>query len=73
MTGEDEFARLAYHCNLSQAVLRHLKLDIITEKKMWEPRMQPRLECRAKDPLASPVGAYQAMSGGGDFGLSKVR
>jgi hypothetical protein len=73
MSGEEELACLKAHLGeLSLAVLRQMKRDILAERNRGKPRLLPRIKSRAKDPMASPpVWANKAVpaGGGGDCGL----
>jgi hypothetical protein len=67
MSNEEELAFLRAHLGeLSAAVLRHLKWDILAEKKRRgeeKPRRPPKLKSRANDSLPSPVGANPVLLG----------
>jgi hypothetical protein len=68
MSGQEELAFLkdqVSESELSPAVLRQLRWDILAAKRGKKPRLPPRLKGRANDPPASPVGANLELSRGG--------
>jgi hypothetical protein len=70
MSGEEELAFLKAHLGeLSPAVLRQLKRNIVAEKKRREAEAAAKAKGSGERPTGQPSGRLPGSARGGDFGL----